>query len=315
MVRLTERAGLVALAAFLVVDVALVGLAVSSTRQPVARGGETVGASSEGLPAGSTPTSTSSSSTAPSGTPVARAVDVVPVAVGVVGVDSTRALRFTQGSCAKGGATLELTTNGGKTWGPRSAPFDVIVRVRVRGGGSAFAVGADKGDCAPAIKQASAVDADFGGGGSVSDVWYRDPRATDTVGLPTGKRGKPCGSADVIDLAVVDSGAQVLCGDGKLLSSKTGSSWRTVATAEGALAVATNAAGDSYLVVPSVDGCRGLAVVASASPAKAAGCVQTDLTKVVPGGVALSVTADRAWMRVGDEVHTSATGLGSWTTP
>lgn len=315
MARLTERAGLVALAAFLVVDVALVGLAVSSTRQPVARGGETVGAPSQGLPAGSTPTPSSSSSTGSKGTSGARAVDVVPVAVGVVGLDAKRALRFTQGSCDKGGATLELTTNGGKTWGPRSAPFDVIVRVRVRGDGSAFAVGADKGDCAPAIKQTSAVDADFGDGGSVNDAWYRDPRATDTVGLPTGKRGKPCGSADVIDLAVVDSGAQVLCGNGKLLSSKTGTSWRTVATAEGALAVAINGSGDSYLVVPKVDGCKGLAVVASGSPTKAAGCIETDLTKVDPGSVALSVTADRAWLRVGDEVHTAAADLGDWTTP
>ncbi|MFC8502169.1 hypothetical protein ACFUC1_07410 [Pedococcus sp. NPDC057267] len=319
MARLTERAGLVALAAFLVVDVALVGLAVSSTRQPVARGGQTVGTPSGALSTAPAPGPSTSpaGSAAPTGANggAAAAVDVVPVAVGVVGVDAKRALRFTQGSCDKGGATLELTTDGGRTWGPRSAPFDVLVRVRVRADGSAFAVGADKGGCAPAIKQTRAVDAQFGGVGSVSDAWYRDPRATDTVGLPSGKRGKPCGSADVIDLAVVDSGAQVLCGDGTLLSSRTGSSWRTVTTARGALAVAIDGSGRSYLVVPSVDGCKGLAVVDSGSPTKAAGCVVTDLGKVDPGSIALSVTPDRAWLRVGDEVHTSAADLTGWTTP
>ncbi|GAB3442348.1 hypothetical protein GCM10027517_19300 [Phycicoccus ginsengisoli] len=309
MAPLTERAGLVALAAFLVVDVALVGFAVNSTRQPVARGGETVGAAGQGA-AGTTPTP--STATAPS-TP--EALKVAPVAVGVVGLDARRALRFTRGSCDKGGATLELTTNGGKTWGPRSAPFDVIVRIRVRDDGSAFAVGADKGACTPSFKQTSAVSADFGAGVSAKDAWYRDPRASDTVGIPPGKRGKPCGSVDVVDLAVVDSGTQVLCADGKLLSSKTGSSWRTVTTAEGALAVAIDGSGDSYLVTPSVDGCKGLAVVASGSPTKAVGCVETDLESVEPGTVALSLTPDRAWLRIGDEVRTAKSDLSGWTTP
>jgi len=305
--RLTERAGLVALAAFLAVDVALVAFAVASTREPVQGGGRQIDSgavSSTGRP---TATASPTSSNA--------AVPVVPTTVGIVGIDDRRALRFSTGSCGKGGAELELTTNGGRSWAGRATPFDSLVRVRVRTDGSAFAIGAVKGECLPAIKQTASVDDDFGDVSDVSDAWYRDPRAAASVGLPTGSTGKPCGpSGTVVDLAVIDSGAHVLCASGEVLSSANGAAWKDVSTVRGALAIALRPQGGSYAVVPGSDGCEGLAVVATADPGKAVGCADADLGSVKAGSVALSLTATRGWLRVGETVLTADRDLTDWAT-
>jgi hypothetical protein len=256
MTRLSERAGLIGLAAFVAVDVLLVGIAVNSTRTPVANGGEQIGTSSIG--ASSRPSSTTTASAD------ARQPDVkvVPLTVGIVGVDEDTAFRFTVGSCRAGGSKIELTSNAGRSWGPRSAKFDTLVRIRVRDDGSAFSVGASAdNDCTPSIRQASKYDADWGDAAAVDNAWYRDPRDERSVGLPTGGTGKPCGAKAVVDLAVVDSGAAALCEDGTVLVSKTGASWDESATVPGALALALDDKNRSLAVVPSAGGCRGLAVV------------------------------------------------------
>jgi len=304
--RLGDRAGLIGLAAFVAVDVLLVGIAVNSTRTPVANGGEQIGSSSIG--ASSRPSSTTASADA-----TQPEVKVVPLTVGIVGVDDDTALRFTVGSCPAGGAKLELTSNGGKSWAPRSTKFDTLVRVRVRDDGSAFSVGAGgDNDCRPSIRQASKYDADWGGAAAVNNAWYRDPRDERSVGLPTGGTGKPCGSKTVVDLAVVDSGAAALCQDGTVQVSKTGARWDKSATVPGALALALDDKSRSLAVVPGVDGCRGLAVVDAAKPTSALGCVETDLTTVEAGTVALSVTGSTGWLRVAGAVFRAGADLKTW---
>jgi hypothetical protein len=307
MTRLSERAGLIGLAAFVAVDVLLVGIAVNSTRTPVADGGEQIGTSSVG--ASSRPSSTTTASAD------ARQPDVkvVPLTVGIVGVDEDTAFRFTVGSCRAGGAKIELTSNAGRSWGPRSAKFDTLVRIRVRDDGSAFSVGASAdNDCTPSIRQASKYDADWGDAAAVDNAWYRDPRDERSVGLPTGGTGKPCGAKAVVDLAVVDSGAAALCEDGTVLVSKTGASWDESATVPGALALALDDKNRSLAVVPSAGGCRGLAVVDAGKPDAALGCVETDLAKVKSGTVALSVTGSAGWLRVGGAVFRAGADLRTW---
>jgi hypothetical protein len=305
MARLGERAGMVGLAAFLVIDVLLVAFAISSTRHPVDQGGTTI---DPGVVATSGPTSTKTTSA-----PATPSVKVVPLTRGVVAFDKETAFRFTTGSCKSGGAKLELTRNGGESWGPRSAAYDTIVRVRVRPDGSAFVVGADSAtDCVPAIRQAGALDADFGDSVVVSDAWFRDPRAATSVGVPTGGTSKPCGSDQVIDLAVIDSGAAALCSDGRLRVSTSGERWDTSATVEGALALALNAKARAYVVVPGVDSCDGLAVVDAGKPTKAVGCAAADVAKVKPGTIALSVTGSGGWLGVGDTVYLAGGNLATW---
>jgi hypothetical protein len=309
MTRLGERAGLVGLAAFVAIDVLLVGIAVNSTRTPVVDGGQQIGTSSVG--ASSRPSSTTTT------TAFADAkqpdVKVAPLSVGIVGVDEDTAFRFTVGSCPGGGAKIELTSNAGTSWGPRSAKFDALVRIRVRDNGSAFSVGASAdNNCSPSIRQASKYDADWGDATAVNNAWYRDPRDEHSVGLPTGGTGKPCGSKPVVDLAVIDSGAAALCEDGTVLVSKTGATWNQSATVPGALALALDDKSRSLAVVPGTDGCRGLAVVDADKPDAALGCVETDLAKVKAGTVALSVTGSTGWLRVGGAVFRAGSDLKTW---
>ena len=308
MTRLSERAGMVGLGAFLVVDVLLVGFAISSTRHPVDQGGTTI---DPGVVATSTSTPTTKTKTTAG--PATPSVKVVPLTQGLVAFDKDTAFRFTVGSCKSGGSKIELTRNAGQSWGPRSVPYDTIVRVRIRPDGSVFVVGADSAtDCTPAIRQAGALDADFGDSVVVKDAWFRDPRAATSVGLPTGGSAKPCGSDQVIDLAVVDSGAAALCADGRLRVSTTGDRWDTSATVTGALALALNAKARAFVVVPGSDSCDGLAVVDAAKPTQALGCAAADLAKVTPGSVALSVTSSAGWLTVGDTVYLAGGDLATW---
>jgi hypothetical protein len=304
MSRWRDRAGVLSLAAFLVVDVLLVGLAISSTRSPVARAGAPV---DSGAVVASSGSSTTKASTA------SPDVEVSPLAVGIVAVDGDTALRFHTGTCKSGGATLELSTNGGKTWAPRAAPYDTVMRVRVRSDGSAFVVGADQGTgCTPRIRQAGALDGDFGDGVAVGDAWYRDARAETSVGLPTGETGKPCGSDAVIDLAVVDTRAAVLCSGGQVRASGNGKKWNTVGSVKGALAVALGAKDVAYAVAPGADSCAGLAVVEVAKPSVTLGCAEVDLAEVDPGSVALAITSTSGWLVVGGDVYRADGKLEIW---
>ena len=97
--RFGERAGVIALVGFLVVDILLVAFAINSTRQPVAEGGTIVTSG----PA-STPKPAASSTT----TATAATVKVVPLTVGLVPVDGDSALRFSTGTCKDGGSVLEV---------------------------------------------------------------------------------------------------------------------------------------------------------------------------------------------------------------
>ena len=311
MPRLGERAGMVGLAAFLVVDVMLVAFAISSTRQPVAQGGSTINTGVVTSP--SVPKTTTTTSGTTTTGPATPSVKVAPLTQGLVAFDKRSAFRFTTGSCKSGGSKLELTRNAGASWGPRSVTYDTIVRVRVRPDGSAFVVGADsETDCTPAIRQAGALDADFGDSVVVNDAWFRDPRAGASIGLPTGGTGKPCGSTAVVDLAVVDSGAAALCSDGRIRVSASGERWDTSATVEGALALALNTKARAFVVVPGADSCNGLAIVDAAKPAQALGCAAVNLTKVEPGTVALSVTSGSGWLSVGDAVYLAGGNLATW---
>lgn len=302
MSRLGERAGVVALTAFLVVDVLLVAYAINSTRQPVAEGGTTI--TSAPL---TTPRPTSSTTTA------SVSVKAAPLTVGLVPVDGDAALRFSTGTCKDGGSVLELTSNAGKTWGPKAAPFDAISRLRVRPNGSAFVVGGNtSADCAPSIRQADAVDADFGDSAEVSDAWYRDLRSPGALGVPAGGSTKPCGRAAVVDVVVPETAAVVLCADGRLRTSQTGEQWADGGKVVGALAIGLGPGNGIVAVVPSVGGCEGLAVVDAAKPRTALGCLAVDLADVEPGTVAIATAGGAGWVRVGDDTYRAGANLKTW---
>jgi hypothetical protein len=300
----TSRLGLAALAAFLVADAALVGMALRSTAG---------GAEGAGPARATSPPASASASATPSGGETtaddAPELAASPLTVGVVAVDGDHAWRFDVGSCRKGGSTLALTDDGGSTWQPRVAPFDTTMRLRVRDDGSAFAIGSDE-ECAARFRQAPKDVPEWGSEGDVPDAWYRDPKTSTVVGTAEGETAKPCDAAPVVDLSVIDEGAAVLCGDGRVLSSKTGATWEEGPQVPRALAVATTP--QRTLLARTLDGCAGVAVVDAADPDTALGCAEVDLTEVKPGTIALSVRGTHAWLLAGPSVLRSSGDLSEW---
>ena len=327
--RLSERLGLVALGAFLVVDVGLVGLALRSTgatpspgqagsaARPAAESGVAAGgagsASRGGATTDSAPAATPSvGASSPSSAPAEDAVlEPTPVTIGLVALDDKTAWRFTRGSCDAGGSTLAVSEDGAQNWQPRVAPFDTTLRVRVRDNGrGAFAIGGD-GGCAPRFRQTRDAAQTWDHPAPVPGAWYRDGKDPDVVGTEAGSRAKPCGDTGVVDLAVDDTSALALCGDGRLRSSATGKQWSDEGSVEGALAVAVS--GKRTLALVTRPDCAGLAVVDATDPQKALGCALVDLATVRAGQVALAAAGDAVWVAAGDTTLRSTGDLVEWS--
>ena len=326
--RLSGPLGLVALGAFLLVDVGLVGLALRSTAaspsgqvgtaaRPAAESGVAAGG------AGTRPRAGATTDSAPAATPSAGAsspasppaedslLEPTPVTIGLVALDDRTAWRFTRGTCEAGGSTLAVTEDGAQNWQPRVAPFDTTLRVRVRDNGSAaFAIGGD-GGCTPRFRQTRDTAQTWDRPTSVPGAWYRDGKDPDVVGTEAGTRARPCGDSAVVDLAVDDRSAVALCGDGRLRSSATGKQWSDEGPVEGALAVA--ATGKRTLVLATRDDCAGLAVLDAADPHKALGCAPVDLSQVRAGQVALASAKDAVWVAAGDTTLQATGDLVEWS--
>jgi hypothetical protein len=307
--------GLAALGAFLVADIVLVGLAVRSTSAApaasVGSAGKDRPAADSGVSAGGASTPTTGGTDSAPATTAPAALTAVPLTVGLVAVDDRTAWRFDAGTCADGGSTMAVTDDGGKTWQPRVAPFDVTVRVRVRDNGSAFAIGADD-DCKARFRQSDDQAETWDAPVAVPGVWYRDAKDPAVVGTEAGTKGKPCDSAGVVDLAVDDDSATALCGDGQVLESEAGREWSQEATLDGALAIAL--AGDRTLALLAVPDCAGLAVVDAAQPEEVRGCAPADLTEVSAGQLALAARNGAVWVAAGGAVLRSSGDLAEWTT-
>lgn len=315
--RLSGPLGLVALGAFLVVDVALVGLALrstaaepepagptSSSARPAAESGVSAGGAATGSPASGT------SDSAPVGTDGSDALEPAPLTLGLVAVGEDEAWRFTVGSCEVGGSTLATSDDGAQTWQPRVAPFDATVRVRVRADGSAFAIGGD-GECRAQFRQSRDAAQTWDRPTGVPGAWYRDLEDATVVGTEAGTRAEPCDATAVVDLAVGETSALALCGDGRLRSSSTGKEWSDQGSVEGALAVAL--AGDRTLALLARQGCDGLAVVDVTDPQTDLGCAPLDLAGVEAGQVAIAGTSDAVWVAAGGATLRSSGDLAEWT--
>lgn len=319
--RLSGRLGLVALGAFLVVDVALVGLALRSTAAaPDAEGSSAprpavesgVSAGGAGTPSPSSTTDSVPADSAPTDSAPAEdsVLEPAPVTLGLVAVDDSTAWRFSSGTCADGGSTLSVSEDGAQTWQPRAAPFDTTVRVRVREDGTAFAIGGDS-DCRPRFRQSRDGAQTWDRPVAVPGAWHRDLDDEAVVGTEAGASAKPCEATGVVDLAVGDSSALALCGDGRLRSSQTGKQWSDEGSVEGALAVAL--AGDRTLALVTRSDCDGLAVVDAAAPEAPLGCAPLDLADVKPGQMAIAGTDDTVWVAAGGTTLRSSGDLTEWT--
>lgn len=301
--------GTLGLIAFLFCDVILVAAALAHVRDD----GTAPASSTVTQP--ESPGTSGSSSAEPSVTsPSPDATTSSPSAaarLAIVAVDATHAWRFATGSCADGGATLEVTADGGASWETRVAPFGATSRVRVRPDGSAFAVGGapDKG-CDPQIRQSPDQAKTWGVASRVTDAWYRDLRKPTRIGTASGSSATPCGKVDVLELAVPEGETVVLCGDGRVTQSTDGATWKVVGVVKGGLTLASS--GQGVMVVRAGGStCDGLALVEASATDQLVGCLQ-GVDEATAGEVSLSVAGDTWWLRVGARTWRSSGGPADW---
>jgi hypothetical protein len=261
-------------------------------------------------PAPST-TGTSATSTAPpANTPG------VPLKVIVSAVDGSLAWRATAGKCGAGGAAVQVTTDGGKTWRNRTSPFAVITRVQASDATKGFLVGADSA-CSMAVRTTSDAGATWPGTGSLADTMARDAKDATKVRAPGGQTVAPCGTDVVVDLARNSTnGAEVLCAGGAIRSSgDDGRTWPESGRVTSGLALDSKVVGGKVTayVAWTKPGCAGVQIsTVIEGNVSDLGCAAAE--GVTPGEVALAApTTDSGWLLVGSATYRSTDGLRTWS--
>jgi photosystem II stability/assembly factor-like uncharacterized protein len=316
-----NRVATIGLVAFLAVDVGLVALALrpgspagpqtpstltpaTQTTVPTGTASGSGSVSATSAPATSTPTQSSAAS--------ARAV---PVQLLVSGLDRQTAWRAKAGTCSAGGASLELTTDGGRAWTARQPPAGAIARVQALAGDNTFVIGAGT-NCA--LRQYATTDQGetWKDPTAVQNGWARSLDNPAQVVTPQDDKAEPCDGEVVVDFDRVSlTQAEALCASGDVRATDDGgTTWSDSGTASGAVAMGNYLDGDKLTTyaVRIVSGCDGLQlvrVVKGREPA-AVSCLKAGSPK--PGQVGMSVSADMGWIVSGSETWVADVGLKSW---
>ncbi len=317
---MNNRVATAGLVAFLAVDVGLVALALrsgnptSETLPPaaVART-ETLTTSAPLRPSASTPTPAATSPTSSTSSPAAATG--VPVTRLVSALDAATAWRATSGACDAGGATLEVTTDGGRTWTKRRPPARAIARVQPLDESSAFVIGAG---AACALKQYTSGDLGetWQAPTTVSGGWARRLDEPTQVLAPRQSAAMPCGDAVVVDLSRTSAAqAQSLCADGSVVGTDDGgTTWSDFGDARGAVALSNVLVGNQLTTyaVRIVGACKGVQLVEVGKGRAAAAVACVPVADPQRGSVGLSVTQRAGWIVSGDQTWHSQDDLTSW---
>jgi len=309
--RAPRKALLIAgLAAFLVVDIALVAIALNPGDTPTPSPGASPApsASVEPMPQ-------------PTASPVPTTeVTTTPTRI-MTAIDGNRAWRASTGPCGSD-ARPELTTDGGSTWKATNAtgPTGVVSlqAIIVEGAQVASMIGQKASDCsAMLIRTFVAGDNYAEYPADLDGDWYVNPVDRAVVHAPGGNAAGPCAEAVMLAAASTDQAA-VLCGDGSLFTTADqAASWAAVARTPGATAIASS--GDGFLVAVVGDTtCAGVRLgsfTAGASPAQVVpgGCLASPSTPAaLAGNVAVADGGGTLWLWAGDITSKSTDGGVSW---
>ena len=314
--RLAATLGLVAL---VLVDIALVFAALRitgrSSAAEVPSSDGTVGPTSAPAVTTATPVPVTSTTTPDAGP---TNIPGVPLTVVMSAVDGTLAWRATVGTCGSGGATVQITTDGGKTWRNRTSPYPVITRIQATDATKGFVVGADEA-CAMGVRSTTDGATTWPGTGSLADTLARDATDPTKVRAPGNRTVAPCGTTQVVDLARNSAnGAEALCADGSIRSSgDDGRTWPEAGRVTSALALDSKLVGSTVTayVAWTKEGCEGVQVSTVVNSQVAdLGCVPAEAADVVPGKVALAApNQDTGWLVVGTTTWRSSDGLKTWS--
>jgi hypothetical protein len=292
-----------ALALFVVIDVALVGFAITD----------------EG------PNSTFAEPSAPDDGPKASAeplpaeTPLEPLAAPgayLSAVDAATAYRTQAGDCGSAtAAVLEKTTDGGATWVSNSLTTDLssVFRLQAQDSTYAFMVGGAASTCEVGLTATYTSGTGFQTyPDRVAASWYADPATPGVVHSPSGSFTSPCDA--VTGLAPsTDLSAAVLCADRTIYRTGDGArAWDSGTTVAGATAVGQTATG--YLVAVTDDAtCDGVLVASLGytGDVTPGGCLAGVDTSASPQ-VLLSAGDSSVWLQVGNDVAVSSDGGATW---
>lgn len=294
---------IIGITAFLLVDIALVVWAVSTTRatDPAAAGPiPTFTNAPSNRP---TPTVTPTPAPAPAPTAVAA-----PRILAVV--NATEAYRATRGVCTGGDAVVEKSTDAGATWATLPTTrynFHTIMSLTDASDTHVAAVAGANANCAIGAY------ASFTGGQfweqypqNLPGSRYIDPADPATIHTDAGAQPSPCPAA--LQLAESGDTTAVLC-EGTVALRAGQAAWTNVPV-PGVLALAASDSGYT-LAVSSVPDCAGVAIQSlpldGTQPA-AVGCAPvTD-----PAGVTIARSGAELWLWSGTSVLISHDAGATW---
>lgn len=300
------------LAAFLLIDVALVGFALSGANDAL----ESDAATTQPLPSASSDDASSTPSPTAS---MAEDSALTPPTWYLSAVDATVAYRASAGACPPSGApVLQKTTDAGSTWASSALTTDLASVFRVQAVDSTYAylVGKGGAECAPGLTATYTSGAGFQTyPDRLASTWYLDPAVPTVVHSPMGDVPAPCDAA--VALAPNgDSSAAVLCADRTAFRTTDGGvTWDAGVAVPGASALAST--GSSYLLgAQNIAGCTGVSIVglgAEGDEPVAVGCSGDRPVATAPGQeLTLSAAGGAVWLAIGESVAVSLDGGVTW---
>ncbi len=296
-----RRWAVVGLILFLIVDALLVAWALTADRGSAGTPRAAATPSASPTPV---PTTAPEPATAP-----ARLLSVL---------DEDTAWRSAVGSCPGTPPTLELTTDGGRTWRSSDlagiADVAAVATVQATSEDVASVVAFDADGCAPVLALSYVAGNDWVTyPDRVAGNWFLDPAAPQVLHTPTGEAPAPCEA--VVSLAGRSAAdAAVLCADHTVYrTADGGGTWSAPAGVPGSTAIAAGA-GEYLLAVGGEEGCAGVAVTRLPDDAPAPATAATCASETAPqaGQVALATGGDSAWLWAGDDIVTSEDGGTTW---
>ncbi|NUR09751.1 MAG: hypothetical protein HOQ22_18030 [Nocardioidaceae bacterium] len=297
-----ERLGIVALAAFVLVDALLVGLAFRHTSTPVAASGS----DPVSAPTTAEPDPTTSPTARASAGPGRESEVLLAV------TDDAQVVRASRGSCKDAvEPVLDVSAPDGRglTTGAVEG-LTQVVRVRADADGSITLIGLDDA-CTVATYTSDDGGATWSSQPGADGSWYpaASPRRS-LVFSPDGPQSVPCRPQA---LSPVDDGvARLLCQDGRVRgTSNAGSSWVDLGRLDGAKDLAFETPGDG-LAIAKQDDCASAAVMQTSDGGTSwteLGCVRGGAPKAVASSgdtvvaqagdnLVISVDAGDTWRRV-----------------
>lgn len=177
---------------------------------------------------------------------------------------ASRAVRGAAGACPGGGASIEITDDGGSTWDALETPTDQLLRLEHPVESDLWFVGAQGPDCDPAFTISVDVGDTWRPPAAADGAWHllRDREAAQ-IHAPQGNVDSPCAPRRTIALeGATFSRATLLCDDGEVFTTvDAGVRWTSDGATAGARALALIDGVPRVAAFP-VDGCAGLSILA-----------------------------------------------------